>query len=346
MRRVFISGLLLAALAAAASADNIGPQVGVIEIYGNRRVSTQKIRAALGIKEGSPFPASKGNAEEKLDQISGIVASRLQAACCVQGKMVLYVGIEEKDSPHFEFRPEPSGEAKVPDELSRAYDEFLDTVNQSIRLAQTSESLGNGYSLMQNSGARQRQEAFIPLVAKYLDNLHEVIRESNDPDQRAMAAYVLQYGPRDARSTPKILNDLQYALQDVDDTVRDNAMRSLTAMYVGGKTHPEQGIKIQPTWFVELLNSIVWSDRHNASVALVEMTEDRNAETLALIKDRALHSVVEMAQWHDLGNALPAFILTGRLAGVDEKEIQSAWVNQDHALFIKSALTPGKKKRR
>jgi len=339
-----ISGLLLTALAGSAGADNIGPQVGVIEIYGNRKVSTQKIRAALGVKEGSPFPASKGNTEEKLDKISGIVASRLQAACCVDGKMVLYVGIEEKDSPHFEFRPEPAGDATLPKELSDAYDEFLDTVNQSIRMAQTGETLSSGYSLMQNSGARRRQEEFIPLAAKYLDQLHQVIRESKDPDQRAMAAYILQYGPRNARSTPQILNDLQYALQDVDDTVRDNALRALTAMYVGGKSHPEQGITIQPTWFVELLNSIVWSDRHNASVALVEMTEDRNADTLGLIKERALHSVVEMAQWHDLANALPAFILTGRLAGVREKEIQEAWVNQDHALFIKEALTPKKKR--
>ncbi len=92
-------------------------------------------------------------------------------------------------------------------------------------------------------------------------------------------------------------------------------MRSLTAMYVGGKSHPEQGITIQPTWFIELLNSIVWSDRHNASVALVDMTEDRNQDTLELIRQRALHSVVEMAQWHDLSHALPAFILTGRLPG-------------------------------
>ena len=329
---------------ASASASNIGPQVGVIEIYGNRRVSAQKIRAVLGIKEGSPLPSSKGDVEEKLDQISGIVASRLQAACCVQGKMVLYVGIEEKDSPHFEFRPQPTGDVTLPKELSDAYEEFLDTVNQSIRMAQTAETMGNGYSLMQNSGARQHQERFIPLAEKYLDNLHQVIRESNDPDQRAMAAYILQYGPRGPRTTTQILNDLQYALQDVDDTVRDNAMRALTAMYVGGKSHPEQGIVMQPTWFVELLNSIVWSDRHNASVALVEMTEDRNPDTLNLIRDRALHSVVEMAQWHDLANALPAFILTGRVAGIAEKEIQDAWVNQDHALFIKNALTTKKKR--
>ena len=146
------------ALAASAKADSIGPRVGAIEIYGTHRVSPQKIRAALGVTEGGSLPTSKGDVEEKLDRISGVVASRLQAACCLQGKMILYVGIEEKDSPHFEFRPEPTGDITLPQELSDNYEEFLDTVNQSIRMEQTSENLASGYSLMQNSGARKQQE--------------------------------------------------------------------------------------------------------------------------------------------------------------------------------------------
>jgi hypothetical protein len=153
-----------------------------------------------------------------------------------------------------------------------------------------------------------------------------------------MAAYILQYGPRGPRTTKELVNDLQFALQDVDDKVRANAIRALTAMYVGGKLHPEQQIVIQPTWFVELLNSIVWSDRHNAAVALVDMTDNRDPEMLQLIRERALPSVIEMARWHDLSHALPAFILVGRMAGLEEKQIQDAWVNTDHENVIKQAL--------
>ena len=327
----------------AASADDISPRIGLIQIYGARKVSLDKIRTALEVHEGSPLPRSKGAVEDRLAKISGIVASRVEASCCVEGKTVLYVGIEEKDSPHFEFRPEPQGDTTLPKDLTGEYEDFLDTVNQSIRLGETGESLGDGYSMMENPGARQHQKAFISFAAKDLDTLHHVIRESSDPDQRAIAAYILQYGPRGPRTTTPIVNDLQYALQDGDDTVRKNAIRSLTAMYVGAKFHPEQNVIVQPTWFVELLNSISWSDRRNASQALVDMTEDHNADTLNLIRDRAVSSVVEMANWRDLASALPAFILTGRLAGLNEKEIQEAWVGGKRQEVIKQVAKSEKK---
>jgi hypothetical protein len=319
------------------SADDLSPRVGIVEIYGARKVSIHKIRAALGVEDGSPLPASKGAIEEKLDRITGIVASRLEAACCVDGKTILYVGIQEKGSPHLEFRPEPDGDITLPSEITSTYANFLDSVDQSMRLEQPGESLNLGYSLMQNSGAREYQREFIPLVAKYLDTVHRVIRTSHDPEQRSMAAYVLQYGPRGPHTSSQIVADLQFALQDVDDTVRANAIRALTAMYVGSKLHPEQGVTIQSTWFVELLNSIAWSDRHNASLALVDMTEDNNKETLQLIRERALPSVIEMARWHDLNHALPAFILAGRLAGLSKKQIDDAWIGQDHEVVLKAA---------
>lgn len=320
------------------TADDITPRVGVIEIYGAHRASIEKIRAALGVKEGSPLPSSKGNVEDRVDKIPGIVASRLQAACCLDGKTILYVGIEEKDSPHIEYRPEPDGDITLPSELTENYAAFLDAVDQSIRNRQQGENLSHGYSLMESAAAQERQRAFIPLAKKYLDTLHRVIRDSRDSDQRAMAAYIMQYGPRGPHTGQSLVDDLQFALRDVDDTVRANAIRSLTAMYVGAKLHPEQGVAVQPTWFVELLNSIVWSDRHNASVALVNMTEDRNDDMLQLIRQRALPSVIEMARWHDLSHALPGFILAGRLAGLDEKAIQAAWVSADHEQVLKQAL--------
>ncbi len=323
-------------------ADDVSPRIGDIEIYGAHKVSLNKIRAALGVKEGSPLPASKGQLEDKLEKIPGVAASRVEAACCLDGKTILYVGIEEKGAPHIEFRPEPTGDVKLPAELTDTYAEFLDAVNQSIRLSEQEENLSAGYSMMQNPGARAAQEQFVSLAAKYLPALHEVVRTSGDAEQRAMAAYILQYGPRGPRTTKELVNDVQYALQDVDDIVRANAIRALSAMYVGAKVHPDQNIAIQPTWFVELLNSVVWSDRHNAAVALVDMTENRDADTLQLIRDRALPSLVEMARWRDLSHALPAFILVGRLADLPEKQIQDDWVNSDHEEVIKLAL---KKKR-
>ena len=51
----------------------------------------------------------------------------------------------------------------------------------------------------------------------------------------------------------QMVDDLQYGLQDPADVVRANAMRALKAVRVGAKLHPEQGITVLPTWYVELL---------------------------------------------------------------------------------------------
>jgi hypothetical protein len=325
-----------------ASAEDISPRVGLIEIYGAHKVSLKKIRTALGVSEGDAMP-SRDNVEDRIDKIPGIVASRVEAACCEDRKMILYVGVEEKDAPHFDFHPAPTGDVALAADLAAKYHEFLDEVGASMRAGKPDEDLTNGYSLMADPECRTLQQDFVPLVARDLVLVDRVLRESADPEQRAAAAYLLQYGPRSAHSSEIIVDALQYALRDQEDTVRENAMRALQAVAVGGKLHPDQQVHIAPTWFVELLNSVVWSDRHNATLALVNLTDHGDPETLALIRERALASVVEMARWHDLRHALPAFILAGRLAGLDEKQVQAAWLNGGRETVLDEALHPNKK---
>ena len=135
-----------------------------------------------------------------------------------------------------------------------------------------------------------------------------------------------------------ISDALQYALRDQEDLVRENAIQALKAVTVGAKLHPDDTIHIEPTWFVELMNSVVWSDHRDACLALVELTENRNPDTMQLLRERALASVLEMARWHDLNHALPAFILAGRLAGLDDKAIKAAWVSEDREPVLRRAL--------
>jgi hypothetical protein len=336
--------LLALAVTVAASGEDITPRIGSIEIYGARKVSVQKIRSAAGLKEGAPLP-SREEAEERIDKLPGILASRIEAACCDQGSMILYVGIEERDAPHFEFHPAPTGDISLPVELAGNYRIFLDAVSDSLRAHNADEDLTNGYSLMADPVCRQLQQSFLPFVDHNLELIDRVLRNSSDEEQRTMAAYLLQYGPRGPRTSKVIIDGLQYALQDQEDRVRENAIRSLQAVAVGATVHPEQGIHIEPTWFVELMNSVVWSDRHNASLALVNLTQKRDPETLALLRERALPSVIEMARWRDLKHALPAFILAGRLAGLDEKDIQDSWVRGDREMVLQLALNPKKKAR-
>ena len=317
--------------------SDITPRIGDVEIYGARKVSLQKIKSALGAGPGDLLP-SREAAEERIDKLSGVVASRIEAACCEGQKPILYVGIEERESPHVEYHPAPAGDVELSTELVNKYRMFLDAVGNSIRGQNADEDLTNGYSLMADPECRELQQSFIPLVERDLGLVDHVIRDSSDPEQRAIAAYVLQYGPRGPRTSKTVVNGLQWALRDQDDNVRANAARALKAVAVGAKLHPEQEIRIEPTWFVELMNSVVWSDRRIASLALVNLTDQRDPEMLGLIRERALPSVMEMARWHDLEHALPAFILAGRLAGLDDKAIQEAWVSGNRDPVLKKAL--------
>jgi hypothetical protein len=93
------------------------------------------------------------------------------------------------------------------------------------------------------------------------------------------------------------------------------------------------------------LNSIVLSDRTRAVNALLTLTDQGGAAALDQIRDRALDSVAEMAQWKVLRYALPPFILAGRLAGMNEPEIQKAWTSGDRQAVITLALGSKSKKK-
>jgi hypothetical protein len=327
--------LALAVSIAAATVD-VTPRIGLIEVYGAHKVSEQKIRAALVAKVGDPLP-SREDAETRIDKVPGVLSSRVEAACCSERSMILYVGVEERDSPHLDYHDTPTAEIALPATLLDGYRKLLDNAAASIRGHNADQDLTNGYSLMADPESRELQLSFPPAMAENLALVDRVLRQSADSEQRAAAAYLLQYGPRGPRTSKIIVDALQYALRDREDEVRQNAVRALQALAVGAKMHPDQEIQIQPTWFVELMNSVVWTDRHDATIALVNLTEARDPETLQLLRDRALCSVVEMARWHDLQHALPAFILAGRLASLDENQIKAAWIG-DRESVLRQAL--------
>ena len=313
------------------------PRVGTIDFYGLRKVPVDKVRKELGFQEGDVLPRSKGDVEERLESIPGIVRARLEAACCEESKAIVYVGFEEKGAPTFPFHNPPQGLGQLPEEIHAAYALFLQAVEKAARKGDAGEDLSAGHSLMHDTDARAIQERFVVFAEKYLPQLRDVLRNSADSEQRAMASYIIGYTPKKRL----VVDDLQYAMQDPEDTVRGNAMRALGAMAVLAMKDPELEIRISPTWFIEMLDSIIWTDRNNAAVTLVNMTESRDARILDHMKTRALPAIIEMARWKHLPHALPAFILAGRIAGMPEKEIQDAWSAGNREPLLQRALKTG-----
>ena len=124
------------------------PRIGTLDFFGLTHVQEGRIRQALKAKEGDPLPASKGDAEERIDAISGIVASHLEAVCCDGDKMILYVGVEERGAGHFDIREAPEGDVMLPAEIVSTYRDFLEAVEAATRRGSTAEDLTQGHSLM------------------------------------------------------------------------------------------------------------------------------------------------------------------------------------------------------
>ncbi len=325
---------LFASFAASAQA----PKVGQVEIFGIRKVSPEKIRKALGVLEGGPLPSSKVEIEERLEMLEEVTRATIEAICCLEKQAILYVGIEERGSTHFELRLPPTSEIRLPEPVMQEWLSFATNLAAAVRKGTAEEDLTNGHSLVADADARQNQLKFVDLAESHEAVLRDVMRNAEDEQQRAIAAYIVAYG----KDKKRVADELQYAMRDADSTVRVNAMVGLVAITIYSSMHPESGIRISPTWFVEMLNSTHFTDRAKAADALFHFTAKRDEHVISHLRDRALPALTEMSAWHHESHAIPAFILLGRVAGLPEPEIQELWKKGDRQTLLKKVKESAK----
>lgn len=319
------------------------PKIGYVEIFGIHHTSKSKVLKTLKVKSGDPLPKSKGDVEEKLEEIDGVLAARLEAYCCDNGSPILYVGLEERGAPSFQFRPITIEDVGLPEEIVSTYQDFAAALGRAVAAGETAEDLSAGHSIMANLPCRLLQEQFVGQAQLNTDILRRTMLGSLDSDQRAIAAYVYGYSSDKKAAVP----DLQLALRDPDPGVRANASRALKAIavYARDVKDPEKRPVVRPTWFVEMLNSIVLSDRLEGAKALNLFLEGEPDPTLvAHIKERALPSLLEMARWRHLPHSLPAFVVVGRLCGQDEIALMRMWVQDRETAMNGFEKTLTKKK--
>lgn len=333
-----MAGVLAAGLAAGQ------PRVGVVEVFGARRVPAERIRKVLGVAPGDPLPKSKGEAEERIEGIDGVVRANLEAWCCEEGRAVLYVGIEERGGTHFELRPAPADDSiALPEEVMAAYGDFAAALGRATAEGDLGEDLSRGHSLMQNVACRVAQQRLEALAELHGDLVLRAAVEAGDPETRAVAAYVAGY----ARDKKAAAAALQMALRDPEPAVRRNAARALKGIAYLGLTGGDRELRVQPTWLVEMLNSVVLSDRLEAAQTLSMYVERGDESAAAQIRERALPALLEMARWQHLPHALPAYWLLGKLGGMTEEEMEKAWEAGERERVlerIEKRLLPRKRK--
>jgi hypothetical protein len=319
---------------ACATAMAQAPVVGEIEFYGLHSLTPERILSAVKLGTGDPIPPSKGALEDRIADVPGVVLARVEAVCCQGRRTILFIGVEERGGPHAAFRTPPAGEAVLPQDLVDSYSGFLGAVQRAAGQGRTAEDLTAGHSRMDDPAARAIQDRFLAFAADHVDLLRAVLRNGSEEEQRAIAAAVIGYAP----NKQAVVDDLQYALQDPDDAVRANAARALNAFAVAG-------VKVSPTWILELLNSVVLSDRVEAVRTLLTLTDKPAPDVVAQIRDRAMPALVEMARWKTASYALPPFLLVARVAGLTDEQAQEAWRKGDRESVIgKAAPAPLRKR--
>ena len=333
-----VAALCLAAMCIAAQP----PKIGDINLYGLRRLSADRLLKGAGVESGGTLPPSKGDLEERLEAVPGVVAARVEALCCEGSNVTVFIGIEERGGPHFETRTAPSGTAVLPEDLVADYREFLGAVERAASRGSAAEDYTSGEARTDDPAARLFEERFRAFAAENLNLLRDVLRNGSEAEQRAVAATVIGYAPKKDQA----LNDLQYALQDADESVRANAVRSLKAIAVLAQKRPELELKVSPTWFVEMLNSLVLNDKLRSAEALLILTNQPNPGALDLVRERALPALIEMARWKTLRYALPAFLLVGRIAEIPDADLQAQWQKGDRETALKKAMAAPPKTRK
>jgi hypothetical protein len=304
------------------------PRIGDINYYGLRKMTAEQILSAARIASGDTIPASRMELEDRIAELPGVVAAHVQTVCCEGNRATLFIGIEERGGTAAGFRPPPSGTATLPEDLMTQYREY----QGALLRAEMNRAA--------DPAMRRYQERFRTFAVAHHLRLHAELRTGSDPEQRAAAATVMAYGV----NRKAAVDDLLFALDDPDDGVRTNGLRSLAVIAGVARRQPALGIRIAPAGLVELLNSVVLSDRMESTKALLTLTERQNAAALDLIREKALPSLAEMARWKTPAYALPPFRLLGRVAGMPDADVTAAWEKGDREPVIQKALDSGARK--
>lgn len=314
------------------------PPIATIDFYGLHAVTEAQARQALRYKEGDTVPDSPVAAQLRLQAIPGVTKARLNFVCCKNGKAIMYVGIEEKGAPELEFRPAPSGAVRLYADVIQAGAAFDKAFSEAAQMGDFAEDDLQGHSLMHYPPARVVQQQFIKLAAIHEAQLRDVLRNSSDANQRALAAQVLAY----VADKKTVIDDLIYGMRDPNEEVRNNCTRALWLIAMLAQRSPDLGIKVPAQPFIDLLNSIVWTDRNKSSLALLEITDKRDPAILSELREHAMASLLDMAKWKTPGHAQAAIYILGRIGGMSDSDIQADIEKGDRDTVIAAGVKAAK----
>lgn len=293
--------------------------IGVIDFYGLSSVTEDQVRAALPFSEGFTVSGGEAFPEGELElataEALGVSRVELSLTCCYEPhKLVAYVGIEEEQISALQYRDKPVGDIELPSEILETGERFEAAIIAAVQMGDAGEDSSQGHSLMMNPEARALQQKYIEYAKIYRDTLIEVLQGS--ARHRALAVTVLAY----AEDKKSIVPYLEAAVLDPDEDVRNDAARALALIANYANENPELDIKIDASVFVDMINSVSFSDRNKAAAVLFSLTDSRDPNALEQIKARAIPSLIEMCRFTWEGHAWVPCRILERVVGLPDRE--------------------------
>jgi hypothetical protein len=288
--------------------------IGIIDFYGLRLLTAERLRSELMFKVGDSVTIGDHSysfydeSKRRLMKVPGVVNAHVDVVCCTDDRPVVFVGINERNAPILHFTSAPTGSIRLPPDVLRIGEEYEKVADEALLSGQADEDDSEGHTLLLYAAARPTEDRMIEIANRDLPLLRRTLRSSADYEHRALAAQLLGY----SKDQQSVVPELIFAMRDPSTNVRNNAMRALWVFTMATKVEPPR-VPFGP--FVTLLNSPFWLDRNKSSLALMQLTSTRNPTLLAMLRERALVSLVEMARWTDRNHAAPAFFILGRSPG-------------------------------
>ena len=332
--------ILVAMLAAAAPSfsQNESFTVGAVDFYGSNGVNINLIRAAIPLREGDQFsPDSKeivvARFKKAIKRVTGREPSDVAPVCCDErGRVVIYIGLRGGSVRRTIYNLSPRGSARLPRAALQIHRDAEEALLNAMKKGVSGEDDSQGYALSLDPETRTKQLALHAYVARHSPMVMRVLASSRDVGHRQIAAELVGYDDR----SPKQIAALSHASRDVDDGVRNNAIRALAVL---ARSSSEAAAIISGECLVELLNSGFWTDRNKSAELLSILTAQRDPQLLKCLRKQALTSLIEMARWSNRGHSHSAQLMLGRIAGIEEKTLIAMLAKQEVEPIINSLTT-------
>ena len=307
-KAIMLAVMGITAVSAAAFGLQQIPPIGIVDFYGNHNLSSVALRKALGIKEGDAIPDDtvKAAAATRLKALPGVQNVHISGVCCDAGRAILYVGIQEVGGIKPAYRPAPTGNVRLPQELIAANRRFEKALIAAAVSGDLTEDDSQGHALAHNPDMRAVQQGYLHFASEHFALLRDVLMQSSDAHHRALAAQVVGYSSDKRAAADCLLG----AVNDADEEVRNNATRAIGVIANYANSNPEKQIRISPDPFIEMVNSPIWTDRNKGTMGLMMLTQKPDSAVYAAIRKKALPALTEMANWKStMHNGAPRLIL-------------------------------------